>query len=178
LNWTPAFAGVTLRKVSYSLCVVSTSFFESIGPGATRGLSRYADEAISAVLSALRDEHFPRAGDALEEVLFGVTDLNLDQIVAANSDALTRRTLLVVQYPVAPIPLGVLGNPSISSPVDADSRQLAQKGCLLAGLGQCRGRVRPDLTQTGHSRTLFVYASPLSTLLKKPKSRGVLCIWY
>lgn len=68
---------------------------DTVRLGAARGLSRYANDVIPEVLSALRDETSARVRDALEEVLFSVTDLNLDQIVAANSETLAQRAYLL-----------------------------------------------------------------------------------
>src|SRR5512141_1296513 len=91
----------------------------------------------------------------------------------ADSHALVvRRKALVVQYCVAALSRGLLAHALISSHLDANPGQLAQKGSLPARASQRRKCLGPDLTQTGHSRTRFVTTPSVSPWRKRPKSRA------
>ncbi len=62
---------------------------------------------------------------------------------------------LVLQYSLASIPFCLLGHTAISSLLDTDPRQLAQKGSLPHRPFRFHRRFCSYLTQKGHSRTLF-----------------------
>ena len=105
-------------------------------------------------------------------VVSGLSHLGLTEWTTHSHPLVVWCTTLVVQYPLASIPLGVLGNAPISSPLDANPGQLAQKGSLPAGLVQCRERVGSHLTQTGHSRTLFGLPRFTFNFAQKAKVEG------
>src|SRR5512137_1237298 len=104
-------------------------------------------------------------------VVSSLSHLGTPEWTARPDSLVDGREALVVQHPLAAIPPGLLGHAPLSSLVDAIPGQLARKGGAATRLVQCRERFCPHLTQTGHSRTLFVNTSPFSTLLKKPKLR-------
>ena len=59
--------------------------------GAARGLTRYADDVVDEILSALKLEESPEVRSALNEVLSRVKGRHIPRIIAANSDTIPAR---------------------------------------------------------------------------------------
>ncbi len=88
------------------------------------------------------------------------------------------RKVREIQYTLTgdnPLPTaspGVMGTPQFQALWTRTPVNWLKKGGISTGLVQCGERVCPHVTQTGHSRTLFLRAFLFSTLLEKPKLRG------
>ena len=107
----------------------------------------------------------------------GVSCLGIVECSTYSHPLVARLQTLVLQYPLATISFCLLEHSPISSLLDTNPRQLAQKGIFPDRFIQFHRRFHSHLTQKRHLRTLFVsYLFPQPLL--NSQSRGLFIYFF